>query len=339
MLTLVLLFRLFADPNPVETLLQRGLVALQHGHLVEARTAFEQASHIDPKNPYVSASLAETYFRLKEPQQAAVAAQQAEKTGSENPIVCHALAIYYSESGQPARAAQFETKYAKSAWEAVRSDPQAAFHYAQVLLDQEQFTQAAEVVRSALDAHPADAQLTLTLGVARYGQRRFEDAVVEFLKVIQIDPSIEQPYIFLGKMLDQAGPHLPEITRACEQWAARDPKSAIAQLVLAKALLATDPGSARAEQLLRNSIALESKNWEAHYELGVLLANKHQYQQSAAELTRSIELDPKQPMPHYHLARVYDRLGQPERAKAERETHERLTAPSPQTARPSAPPN
>ena len=47
------------------------------------------------------------------------------------------------------------------------------------------------------------------------------------------------------------------------------------------------------------------------------------------ELTRSIELDRKQSMPHYHLARVYDRLGQPERAKAEREAHERLTTPTP----------
>jgi tetratricopeptide (TPR) repeat protein len=239
------------------------------------------------------------------------------------------LAIYYSESGQFARAAQFETKYAKSAWEAAKPDPQAAFHYAQVLLEQEQFTQAAEVVSSALDTHPADAQLTLTLGVARYGQRRFEDAVVEFLKVIQINPSIEQPYIFLGKMLDQAGPHLPEITKACETWASRDPQNAKAQLVLAKARLATDSHDSTAEGLLRRSITLNPNDWEAHYELGVLLANKHQFQQSAAELTRSIELDPKQPMPHYHLARVYDRLGQPERAKAEREMHERLTVSPP----------
>ena len=329
MLALFLLFRLLADANPAEALLQRGLVALQHGQLVEARTDFEQASHIDPKNPYVWASLAETYLRLKQPQQAAVAAEAAEKTGSENPIVCHALAIYYSESGQLARAAQFETKYAKGAWEAAKADPQAAFHYAQVLLEQEQFTQAAEVVSSALDAHPADAQLTLTLGVARYWQRRFEDAVVEFLKVIQIDPSIEQPYIFLGKMLDQAGPHLSEITRVCEAWASREPQNGRAQLVLAKARLAADSHDPTAEGLLRRSTALSPNDWEAHYELGVLLANKHQFQQSAVELTRSIELDPKEAMPHYHLARVYDRLGQPERAKAEREIHERLTAPSP----------
>jgi hypothetical protein len=32
-------------------------------------------------------------------------------------------------------------------------------------------------------------------------------------------------------------------------------------------------------------------------------------------------------MPHYQLARVYDRLGQPERAAAERKLHASLIAP------------
>ena len=53
------------------------------------------------------------------------------------------------------------------------------------------------------------------------------------------------------------------------------------------------------------------------------------YQGASAELVHSVELDPKQAMPHYHLARVYDRLGQPDRAKAEREIHQQLTAATP----------
>jgi Flp pilus assembly protein TadD len=77
--------------------------------------------------------------------------------------------------------------------------------------------------------------------------------------------------------------------------------------------------------LLERSISLDSKDWESHYELGLLLSNKHDYQGAARELKRSIDLNPKEAMPHYHLARVYDRLGQPEQAKAEREIHQRLT--------------
>lgn len=311
------------------TLLQRGLVALQHGQLTEARSAFEEAANQDPHDPYVWASLAQTYFRLKEPQKAAAAAKTAEKDGAGNSVVAHALAMYYAEAGDAADAGRLEEQYRAVLWEKAKTNPQAAFNYVQILLQHEEFTRAAEVTQSALQAHPADAQLNLALGVTRYGQRRFEAAVVAFLKVIQIDPNVVQPYVFLGKMLDQAGNHLSDITKAYEAWASADPKNAAAQLLLAKALLVEDPGSMRAEALLRQSIALDPKNWESRCELGVLLSGKRDYPAAAEELMKSAELNPQQPLPHYHLARVYDRLGQSEKAAAERKIHQELTAAKP----------
>jgi tetratricopeptide (TPR) repeat protein len=330
LLSLLLLF-LVSAPNQAAALLQQGLLALQHGQLSEAQQALEQASRLDPNNAYAWASLAETYLRLKQPQQASAAAQTAEKVGSGNAVVSHALAIFYTESGDPVRAFALAQTAEKQQPSPANQHllAQTAFEYAQVLLRKQDFTHAADIVNSAMQADPRNAQLTLALGVARYGQRRFEDSVQAFLNVIHIDPAIEQPYLFLGRMLDQAGPHLGEIRALYETWASKNPQNAKAQLLLAKALLASDSHDQRAEGLLRRSIELNPKDWEPHYELGVLLASKHQYPQSAAELTRSIELDPKQSMPHYHLARVYDRLGQPERAKAERQLHERLTAPTP----------
>ncbi|MGA8028713.1 MAG: tetratricopeptide repeat protein [Bryobacteraceae bacterium] len=294
---LLFLVFLLLDPQQSLSLLQKGLLALEHGQIEEARQALEQASAADPRNAYVWSSLAETYFRLKEPEKAEMAAAKAEQVGGTDPVVSRALEMFY-------------------------------FSFAQELLRSEDFTRAAEVLKTALKAHPKNAQLTLALGVARYGQRRFEDAIEAFLEVIRIDPSIEQPYMFLGRVLDQAGPHLEEITKDYEAWVARDPQSAEAQLLLAKALLASDSSNSRSETLLRRSIARDSKDWESHYELGILLASKHRYKDAAAELTQSIELDPKQPMPHYHLARVYDRLGEPDRAQAEREAHQRLSGSS-----------
>lgn len=282
------------DANQAKALLQKGLIALQHGQLSEARADFEDASRADAGNPYVWASLAETYLRLNEPRKAESSASEAAKLGATNPVVTRALGMFY-------------------------------FEYAQQLLRKEDFTHAADVLETALKRDANNAQLVLALGVARYGQRRFEDAILQFLQVIKIDPSVEQPYLFLGRILDQAGSHLPEITKAYESWAAKNPQNAKAQLLLAKALLAANARDPKAEDLLRRSIALDGSDWESHYELGVLLSGKHEYQPAAAELTRSIELDPKQAMTHYHLARVYDRLGEPEKAKAEREIHQKLT--------------
>jgi hypothetical protein len=58
------------------------------------------------------------------------------------------------------------------------------------------------------------AQIELTLGVAYYSMRRFPDAVDAFLRVIGIDPGVEQPYVFLGRMLDQTEAKLPDVTAA-----------------------------------------------------------------------------------------------------------------------------
>ncbi len=364
------------------------MVALQHGDLPQARSAFEAVAKQDPHNAFAWASLAETYLRLKQPGAAAAAAGKAEKFGAENPLISHALAMYFTKTGEFHHAAELEQKFALSgradpeagqrvaslfldsgdvpdalsaagkalaqhpspsaenvfgrsllaagkpaeaephlqaAWQAAPSDPHYAFDYVQALLRQQNFDQSAEVLTKALASHPDDPQLVLALGVARYGQRRFEDAITAFLAVIRIDPQVDQPYVFLGKMLDQAGDHLAAITAAYEQWSARNPRNAVALLLLAKARLASDAKDPTAEALLRKSLALNAGNWEAHYELGVLLEGKRNWAAAAVELQRSAELDAKQAMPHYHLARVYDRLGDGERAKAERELHENLS--------------
>ena len=309
---LILTSLLAAAWGPPQDLLKRGLLALQQGNIAEARSDLEQASRADPKNALTWSALAQTYWKANQPKLASAAAEKAERFGGRDPVVGHALAMYYSETGQLQHAAKL--------------DAQVAFYWTKTLLERGDFTQAAEVAESGLAGHPNDPQMVLTLGVARYGQRRFNEAIAQFLNVIEIDPQIEQPYVFLGKMLDQAGPRLDEITRAYENWASRNPKSAKAKLLLAKALLVKNDHDPRAEALLRESIALDSGDWETHYELGVLLASKHDYGAAAKELQRAIELNPKQAMAHYHLARIYDRLGEPQRAQAEREAHQRLTA-------------
>lgn len=296
----VLFLLLAADPKAAQTLLKQGLVALQQGNVPQAQADLEQASHLDPKNPYVQSSLAEVYLRLNQPEKALNAAKSAESNGAGNPVIGRALGIFYAN----------------------------VFQYADALLRAQRFSEAAAVTEAALKANPKNAQLTLTLGVARYGQRRFDEAITLFLETVAIDPSIEQPYEFLSRVLDQAGPHLPEILKDDEAWAAKNPQNTKAQVVLAKALLVSDPKSARAEDLLRRAIALDGGDWESHYELGVLLAGKHDYQGAAVELLRATEINPKEPMPHYHLARVYDRLGESEKAKEQREIHKQLTAAS-----------
>jgi tetratricopeptide (TPR) repeat protein len=318
----LLLFAVQQRQPATSSALRQGLLALQSGDLKRAQAELQEAAKGDPGNPFVWTSLAETELRLGDTNQALSAAAKAESTASDKPVIWHALAMFYAHAGNFKAAADWEAKYAASA----HADPDALSSAAMLALRAEDFTRAATLAERGLQRSPRDAQLNLTLGVARYGERRFEDAITCFLRVIAIDPSIEQPYVFLGRMLDQAGPHLSEITSACERWLERSPENPQAHLVLAKALLQADPRSARAEQLLRRSIQLDPKVWEAHYELGVLLENRHAYADAASEFRLAIAENANQPMPHYHLARVYDRLGKPDEAKEQREIHQRLTS-------------
>ncbi len=342
--------------DPAGKKLQQGLVDLRGGNYAQAKIELEEASQAQPGNAFVWVSLAEVYRRLKQTDDAERAADKAERTGGTQPAIQHALALFYSAEAQYGHAAKLEEQYAsspkadaqalsraggwyfqagddkdgerlyKAVWERSKTDPDVAFQYAQLRLHKLDFSGAADAVSPALSVHPDNAQLTLTMGVARYGQRRFEEAVDQFLKVIGLNPSVPQPYEFLGRMLEQAGARLPEIRKAFENWAAANPDNWQAQLLLAKVRLSQDAKDAGAEGLFRRSIALDSNSWEAHYELGTLLETKRDFRGAAEELKRASELNPEEPMPHYHLARVYDRLGDADQAKTERQKHADLVA-------------
>ncbi|MFL6462885.1 MAG: tetratricopeptide repeat protein [Bryobacteraceae bacterium] len=287
-------------------------------HAAELEQKFAQSPKADRDALARAATL---YLSAGDAQAAVTLAQQSVSQSSspekENLLGRALMAANQKQEGE---------KHLQLAWEGAKTDERIAFDYTQALLQRQDFTRAADVIDSALSAHSQDPQLTLALGVVRYGQRRFDDAITAFLKVIELNPEVEQPYLFIGRMLEQAGEHLPEITKAYESWAAREPQNPKAQLLLAKALLTQDHRSDRAQALLQKSIALDGNDWEAHYQLGTALADRRDWKAAAAELNRSVELNPKQPLPHYHLARVYDRLGQGERAEAERAIHQQLTA-------------
>jgi uncharacterized protein HemY len=200
------------------------------------------------------------------------------------------------------------------------------FEAAHAYLLKQQFDPAVTILERGCKAFDKSAQLWLALGVAYYGQRRFNDAAGAFLNTIDIAPDVQQPYVFLSKMLDQAPDRVPEIVQRFATWAAANPQDARAQFVYAKGLIITGGDQTKAEKLLRESIALKSDQWESHYELGVLLEKQRKYQEAARELERSIEINPQQPDVHYHLARVYDRLSEPVRAAEQRRIHEQLVS-------------
>jgi len=202
------------------------------------------------------------------------------------------------------------------------------FEAAHAYLLLQRFDPAVRILERGSKTFPKNAQLELALGVGYYGQRRFMEATGAFLRTIDLAPEVEQPYVFLGKMLDQAGDRMPEVLHQFQKWAAANPNDARAQFVYAKGLMESGGDMAQAERLLRTSIALKDDQWESHYELGVLLEQQRKYSDASVELERSAAISPSQADVHYHLSRVYDRLGESDKAAEQRGLHERLMAAS-----------
>ena len=210
---------------------------------------------------------------------------------------------------------------------AVRMEPRNedfTFDLAQGLLRDEQFAEASTALEHAVQSFPESAQIRLTLGVAYYGLRRFPEAVRLFLETIAMAPDVEQPYIFLGRMLDQAGDSLPTIQARLEAFRSRHPDNYWGSFLVAKALTFSGGTAAQIEPLLRETIAKNGDLWEAHAELGDLLNRKRDYAGAALEYERSAKLNPNESSIPFRLARVYDRLHEPEKAAAQRDRHQSL---------------
>lgn len=255
-----------------------GLLALQSGDLPAAQSSLETAARLQPSNGRVWVALAQVYSREQRASEANAAALKAQSFAAKDPGVTQILGVYYQE-----------------------------------LLREQKFREVVALVQKV-----DDAQSRLALGVAYYALRRFDDAAGAFLRVIELSPEVEQPYLFLGRFLDQAPNRLPAISRAFERFAQANPSHYAGYFLLAK----VQPENA--EKLLRRSLELNDSNAAAHFDLGAALDRDKKFEDAAAEFEKAAKLDPADAATHYRLARVYDRLGKADAAREEREAHARL---------------
>ena len=321
------LLLLFAAATPMDDSFRAGLLALERGDLAAAQSNLELAGKLAPRDGRVWVALSQTYWRLHRNAEAEDAANKAAAVAPDDPAVLQGLAIYYSETHQTLKAAQATAKYAAKVPE--KSDVRdhaidLYFEAARPLLDQQKFAEAVVILEEGVGRLPKSAQLELALGVACYGLRRFDDAADAFLRTIAIAPETEQPYTFLGKILDQIPSRLPQVSQRFAEYESAHPASAAAYLLHAKALDAQSIAPETALRLLEKSIALGAGDAAAHFEMGTVLDRLQRFAEAAAEFARAAELAPQDPAAHYRLARDYDRIGKHEAAQAEREKHAQL---------------
>ena len=318
---------LFAAANSFDDSFRAGLLALQRGDLALAQSNLEAANKLAPRDGRVWVALSQTYWRLHNDAAAEDAAAKATSLGPEDAAVLQGLSIYYSETHQTLKAAQAAAKFSTKVSDNGDARERAAglyFEAARPLLDQQKFTEAVAILKEGVTRLPNNAQLELALGVACYGLRRFDDAADAFLRTIEIAPETEQPYTFLGKILDQIPSRLPQVTGRFTEYEAAHPANAGAYLLHAKALDAQSLEPETALRLLQKSTAMNAGDASAHFETGTVLDRLQRFADAVAEFQRAAELAPSDAAAHYRLARDYDRIGKHDAAQTEREKHAQL---------------
>ena len=140
------------------------------------------------------------YLRAGLPKAAIGAANKAIKIDGGNPALHALLAKTYDTDGQFEKAiAEYRQAIALRPF-----DEAYYFELSQAFLRKQKFSEALEVLQNARTRFDKSAQIELATGVALYGLRRFPEAIDSFLRTIQLAPEVEQPYIFLGRMMDVA---------------------------------------------------------------------------------------------------------------------------------------
>ncbi len=325
------------------------------GNRAASEKAAAQAERLGPQDPAVLRSLAIYYAGRNEPAKAAeYEARYAARAPEDLPAAARAMR-FYLEAGQPVRAIELglqapdwqqraeirnllgKAHYAEQQYpqalrefqEAIRLSPyEEAYHFdlALVLLQHHNFDTAIQVLEASKRIFARSAQIELALGVAHYGQGHYPEAVECFLRAASLDPSAEQPFVFLGRLLERAGDQLPEVIKQFEALERGEPKNHLGYFLHAKALNQRMENPELAERLLRQAIALNGSFWESHYELGRVLEQPGRLAEAAEAYRRSAHLDAQVPAPHYRLALVLLKLGQSEEAKAERDLYQKLAA-------------
>lgn len=177
----------------------------------------------------------------------------------------------------------------------------AEFHYnyANMLLNLGRPEEAAQELQRTVEIAPGMTDAWLALGIALQGLMFHMHAAACFHRVLSADPRRTDVWQSLGACL-QADNLLPEATDAYRRAQALTPADPHIQLALAT--IATDAKrDEEAGRELKKLLEMAPSLPDAHYQRGVWLANRGDFEGARAELTRTLELAPD----HYQAALYY----------------------------------
>jgi tetratricopeptide (TPR) repeat protein len=190
---------------------------------------------------------------------------------------------------------------------------------------------ATEVFSNGNQRFPSSVRLLIGLGVAWYARGSYEQAERRLCDAIDLAPNDPVPYLFLGKILGVETGVSEDVAKRVARFAERQPQNAMANYNYAVSLWKQrkGPGNteliAKVQTLLEHAIALDAKLGAAFFQLGIVHADRKEFQKAIAAYQHAIEVDPRMEEAHYRLAQAYRLSGQADMAQKELELYQTIS--------------
>lgn len=276
---------------------------------VDAVPRFEKIVQMQPASWENRYNLAIAFLRAKRPEDARVllAPLAAEHAGNAN--ILGMLGSAYDLEGKTAPALDSYQK-------AIAADPKNPDRYldcTRVMIDLNQFKEAAVLLQRGIAAVPDSYTLTIRAGTIEMMQGHYGKARGSFEEAVREHPDVALGYVALAQTYMKEGNDGKAI-QVLTDGRAKVARDFALEYVLG--LVSFEAGQReQALQALKNAEELGPNVVEPHYQLGMLYMQMRQWIDAQGEFESVLRLDPHHAATFYQLSRTYERTGNVEKAQ------------------------
>jgi tetratricopeptide (TPR) repeat protein len=177
--------------------------------------------------------------------------------------------------------------------------------------------------------YPNNALYLYWLARIDYDAQKYPEAVAKLKEVIRLDPRMVRAYDNLGLCYEHLSDNeaaIQHYRKAIELNRTHSNPSPWPPLNLAILFLGRHELST-AETLLQEALKYDAKLPQAHYNLGLIQEKQNNHTAAIFSLQQAIALAPNYAEPHYSLSRIYQKLGDKEKAQKSLITFQQLKQP------------
>lgn len=292
-----------------------GRVYIDEHKLGEAATALLTALRLEPQNADLKLDTIEILLsagRLSEAQKMLAAVTDQENSARAQILLGEADEIskdYQSAARHFARATELEPS------------EDTVWQFGLDLLRHWMFNAAVIEFKAASAKFPNSKRMKLGLGAALFGAEKHEEAVPIFADLLETETNnavfAELLGISCNAMMQNVSPRCEELAN----YALEHPKDAKAATYAASSIITRNDTQKMelAHRLLASAVTADPTYSEAQLQMGILLQETQDWQESIPYLERALKLAPANPTGHYRLARAYLKVGRKAEGKAEME--------------------